>query len=144
MNKQPNILVVDDEEGTCDSLYYILKDEGYEITTKKSGEEALKSMQYVDFDIVLTDIRMENMDGIQLLDNIKSSSPKTEVILITASPSLETSLPAARKGAFSYITKPINVEQLNHTIKKALEWRELVKENEALKKQIELMKKKPI
>ena len=136
------IIIVDDEPGTCNSLYYILKDEGYEVTTSQSGEAALKSFKNIYFDVLITDVRMEKLSGIELLEQIRIMYPKTEVILITALPSLETSLPAIRVGAFAYITKPISVEQLKITVKKALERKALLEENEKLKEQIDKLKQK--
>ena len=104
------ILVVDDERGTRESLRMILKDK-YEVTTFESPEEVLKDPP-LKVDVIFSDIKMLNMNGIDFLKEIKSLKPEVEVIMITAYPSFSTTLEALRCGAFDYIIKPFNKDDI--------------------------------
>ena len=118
---QPNILVVDDEEVAVRNLEHILKRENYSVQTASSGAEALRKIDMSRFDVVLTDIRMGKMDGIELLERIRIGYPETRVIVLTAYASIESALEAIRKGAFDYITKPFNLDEVRSAVKKAVE-----------------------
>ena len=130
------ILVVDDEDLIRESLSYILRKEGYIVTEARNGAEALKEIELTKFDICITDIEMPKMRGIELLEKISSVSPETFVIIITAYASIETAINALRKGAFDYIIKPIEFDDLILRINKLLDYKNLVLENSLLRKEI--------
>src|SRR3989338_10248786 len=116
--QQYKILIVDDEPLIRESLYEILRIEGYRVQMASSGEDALRVLNKSDFDIVVTDFKLPKMNGIELLENIKKEKSKTEVILITGYGSIETAVEAMKKGAFDYITKPINDSEIKIIISK--------------------------
>lgn len=130
------IMVVDDEPDICKALDFLLRKEGYEVITANSGEEALEKLQNTTFDIVITDLKMGKMDGMELLTKIRETSPETATIMMTAFSSIESAVEAMKRGASDYIVKPFLNEEIKITIKKILEQRKLVKENLALKQQI--------
>ncbi|MCP4647362.1 MAG: response regulator, partial [bacterium] len=99
------ILVVDDEESMCQYLSILLQKEGYDVQTANSGTSALKVMESGPVDLVMTDIQMPKMDGIELLKSIKKSEPTTPVIIMTAYASEQSAIDAVNLGAFSYLQK---------------------------------------
>jgi len=105
-DRKARILVSDDEEAIRGSVSTLLKEEGYDVTTVLSGEEALRLLAEEDYDLVLTDIRMAGMNGIELLKEVKRLHPGTEVIIMTSYASLETAVLALRSGAYDYLIKP--------------------------------------
>lgn len=115
-----NILVVDDEKAQREILEMILTTEGYAVTTASSGEAALKFVREHHFDLVLTDLKMTGMDGIELLGKLLGLESSIIVILLTAHGSVETTKEAMRRGAFDYLEKPYDREQLLATIRRAL------------------------
>lgn len=114
------ILVVDDEEGARELFYTILTDEGYSITLANNGEEALGIFKNDGFDLVITDIKMPVMDGLQLLQEIRKLGSKTDVIMVTAYGEVESYLKAMSLGAAEYINKPIRVKELKRIVHKVL------------------------
>ena len=131
--KNYQILIVDDEPLIRKSLYEILRIDGYRVQMAASGEEALDILEKNEIDIVVTDFKLPKISGLQLLQEIKSRTPKAEVILITGYGSIESAVEAMKKGAFDYITKPINDAEIKITIGKILEKRKLIDENESLR-----------
>jgi two-component system NtrC family response regulator len=130
------ILVVDDDASLRRVLEYNLAEEGYEVTAAGSGEEALSLLERERFDLVVTDIKMPGMDGMDLLRRVKDSSPDTQVVMITAFGTIEMAVEAMKAGAFEYITKPFNRDELKLTARKALRFRTLETENLRLKKEV--------
>jgi len=130
---EDKILVVDDEQSMREFLDIMLKKEGYKVSLASNGEEVLKYIDKDIFDLVLLDIRMPKMDGIAVLKKIKSTSPETVVIMITAYASADTAIKAMKEGAYDYITKPFKVDEIKLIIKNALEKKHLQKENVLLK-----------
>lgn len=128
MNK---ILIVDDELNMRLVLQAMLKKEGYDVTTASDGLEALKILKSGQMDIVVTDLKMPKLDGMGLLDRIIRDDPSTPVIIITAHGTIATAVDALKKGAFDYITKPFEQDELKHVIQKAVKTRRL-DEDEAL------------
>jgi len=128
MNK---ILIVDDELNMRLVLQAMLKKEGYDVTTASDGLEALKILKSGQMDIVVTDLKMPKLDGMGLLDRIIRDYPSTPVIIITAHGTIATAVDALKKGAFDYITKPFEQDELKHVIQKAVKTRRL-DEDEAL------------
>ncbi len=115
------VLVVDDEEIARTNLGYILRKEGHQVATAANGLEALEKVKAQEFDIILTDLKMEKMDGIQLLESVKQVSPRTEIIMVTGYPSVGTAVDALKKGAAHYLSKPIKLEELRATVRDIVE-----------------------
>jgi two-component system response regulator (stage 0 sporulation protein F) len=114
------ILVVDDEEGARELFNTILTDEGYEVSLASGGEEALAQFKSNPFNLVITDIKMPVMDGLQLLQEIRKIGSKTDVIMVTAYGEVESYLKAMSLGAAEYINKPIRIKELNRIVHKVL------------------------
>ena len=114
------ILVVDDEEGARDLFNTILTDEGYEVSLANGGEEALGLFKSNPFNLVITDIKMPVMDGLQLLQEIRKMGSKTDVIMVTAYGEVESYLKAMSLGAAEYINKPIRIKELKQIVHKVL------------------------
>jgi two-component system response regulator PilR (NtrC family) len=131
-----HIIVADDQQSMREVLDILLRKEGYQVSTASNGEEVLKLVEKDIFDLVLMDIRMPKMDGISALKRIKNLSPETIVIMITAYASTDTAIQAMKEGAYDYITKPFNNEEIKLIIKNALEKKSLQKENLLLKKAV--------
>jgi ATP-dependent Lon protease len=121
MNKKPHILVVDDEEIARNNIEHILKKENYHVVTVANGIEAVEKLETSVFDVVLTDLKMEKVDGIGVLEKVKGKYPDTQVIMITAYAAVDTAIEAIKKGAFHYIAKPFRLEEVRTTVKQALE-----------------------
>jgi len=136
MNEHIKILVVDDETPSREALGLLLKSAGFEITGAATGHEAFELLTAGSFDIVITDLFLADLNGIDILKRVKALSPAMEVILITGHASAETAVRAMKEGAFDYITKPLNLDELRMIIDKALEKRRLLSENVYLKKQL--------
>ena len=115
------VLVVDDEEIARTNLGYILRKEGHQVATAANGLEALEKVKAQEFDIILTDLKMEKMDGIQLLESVKQVSPHTEIIMVTGYPTVGTAVDALKKGAAHYLSKPIKLEELRATVREIVE-----------------------
>jgi DNA-binding NtrC family response regulator len=114
------ILVVDDEEGARELFFTILSDEGYDIILANNGEEALARFKGEAYDLVITDIKMPVMDGLQLLQEIRKTGSKTDVIMVTAYGEVESYLKAMSLGAAEYINKPIRIKELKRIVHKVL------------------------
>ena len=114
------ILVVDDEEGARELFNTILTDEGYEVSLASGGEEALAQFKSNPFNLVITDIKMPVMDGLQLLQEIRKIGSKTDVIMVTAYGEVESYLKAMSLGAAEYINKPIRIKELKRIVHKVL------------------------
>lgn len=133
MSVCPNILIVDDEANTRKGLAQFLESLDYDVFTASDGEEGWKLYQEEKPDLVLTDIRMPGLTGTQLLEKIRAVNPHALVILLTAYGSVEDAVKAMKNGAFYYLTKPVNLEELEFLIKKALASLTLEEENRELK-----------
>jgi DNA-binding response OmpR family regulator len=114
------ILVVDDEHHLLELLIRILGKRGFEVTTAPSGPEGLSLLEQRSFDLALLDIRMEPMNGIHLLEELKARQPGIKVVMMTAYPTNETRSRALEKGAADYLTKPIDLQELVKTIDRVL------------------------
>jgi DNA-binding NtrC family response regulator len=131
-----HLLVVDDDPVTIDLLKEVLSKEGYEVSTALSGEEAIAQGMDHSFDIIITDVRMGEKDGMEVLRFFKKNTPDTTVIMITAFGSIETAIEAIREGAYDYISKPFKLEEIKFTIRRALEQRRLVQENKHYRREL--------
>ncbi len=130
------ILVVDDEPLQREILKTILDDAGYETYTAASGEEALKIQKKYNPEVLLTDLKMKGMDGIELLESILLDSYAPTMIIMTAHGTITSAVEAIKKGAFDYLTKPLNKDSLLLTVQRAVERSELMKENRQLHKEL--------
>jgi len=132
----PRILIVDDEPNIRQGLAEALEGQGYEIEQAASGETALERLSLTSFDLVLADLVMEGMDGIELLQEVNRLRPQTEVVIITAHGTIETAVKALKEGAYDYLTKPINVKRFRSYVHNILRAQELVEENRLLREQL--------
>jgi two-component system response regulator AtoC len=131
------ILIVDDEQSQREMLAGFLQKEGYYVSTADSGESALKLCENEYFEIALVDLKMPGMDGIELLERLKKVIPDIGVIVMTAYGSVESAVGAMKKGAFHYVNKPLDLEELKLNIKKALENQKILAENRFLREEFE-------
>ena len=136
MSTERKILVVDDETGILDTLRILLRANGYEVVSAVSGREAVEMLPSALPDIVLTDIRMPGMTGLEVMAQAHEVDPETAVILMTAQASLQTAVRAVNEGAYYYLQKPFANEELLAICRRAAETRQLRVENKALKKEI--------
>ena len=130
------ILIVDDDSDMRNLLRDILEDQSYRVVLAQDGEEALKKLNTDQFCIVLTDLRMKGMDGLQLLRKVTKSHQECNFIMMTAFGTVETAVEAMKEGAFDYLTKPIKTEELLVTVDKALREALLRREVEQLRQQV--------
>jgi DNA-binding NtrC family response regulator len=137
MKNKIKLLIVDDEKIAVKNLEYILKKEGYEIKTTLNGRNALKLLSGYEFDIVLTDLKMNRVDGMQILKRCKESNPDLEVIMITGYATVETAIEAMKHGAYHYIAKPFNLDEVRKVVREASEKVRLKKENRQLRESLE-------
>lgn len=127
------ILIAEDEQITLKHLIYALEKEGYTVSGVADGAAAMERLKEEHFDVVITDIKMPGMDGITLLERIKNEWPETEVIIITGFGSIDSAVEAMKRGAFDYITKPFNLDELILKIRKIFEKKSLENQNIALR-----------
>lgn len=136
MKERTKILLIDDEETGREALTLLLKAAGHAVKSAGAGSEAFQTLTRDTFDIVITDLFLPDASGIDILKKVKEDAPLTEVILITGHASAETAVKAMKEGAFDYITKPLNFDELKIIIGKAVEKRQLLSENVYLRKQL--------
>jgi DNA-binding NtrC family response regulator len=137
MSEQPKILIVDDEQIVRESLTNWLKEENYQVEAAENGPLALEKIRQVPFQVVLLDLKMPGMDGLQVLTEIKKEFPDIEVIIMTAYGSVNTAVEAIKAGAYDYIVKPFDPEEVALLIKKILEHKNLILENILLRQKLE-------
>ena len=131
------VLIVDDEKNYPPILSAVLEEEGFETLTAFSGEEALSVLKNSDVDLVLTDMKMPSLDGIELLERIKEKDPGLPVIMMTAHGTVEKAVEAMQKGAYNYILKPFDNERLVIYVNKAVQMYRVIKENRRLRETVE-------
>ncbi|HEX9948976.1 MAG TPA: sigma-54 dependent transcriptional regulator [Thermodesulfobacteriota bacterium] len=132
------ILVVDDEPSMRTTLSILLKREGYRVSLAESGAEALPMLAPGEYDMILTDLKMEGMDGIELLRHIKAVDPQAEVLIFTAYGTIASAVEAMKLGAYDYIGKPFDEEELLLKVARALERKALVREVQALRQELQV------
>lgn len=132
-----SILVVDDEKAQRDILETILSREGYRAVVASSGHDALEELQRDEFDLVLTDLKMQGMSGMELLEKVLEENPQQCVIIMTAHGTIDSAVEATRKGAFNYLEKPLDREHLLFTLQRACEHVALLRENSALHRKLD-------
>ena len=124
MNKIPRILVVDDDDTIRTTMKAILQDEGYTVDLASSAKEAIQKSQQNNYNVALLDIRLPDMEGVELLKLLKDGVPRTRKIMVTGYPSLQNAISALNKNADAYLLKPVDVEKLLNTVKQQLEAQE--------------------
>ena len=137
MKSKGSILIVDDEKGQRDILSLILKKENYDVVDVPSVREALEQLEKREFDLIMTDLQMQGQNGLDLLEKVLADDPQQCIIMMTAHGSVDTAVEAMRKGAFHYLEKPLEREDLVLTLLRAFERIGLVRENRVLQKRIE-------
>lgn len=120
LQRKPRLMVVDDEEIARTNLQHILEKEGYEVATATNGVEALEQMNSAGFELVLTDLRMLELGGMELLERIKSRHVDTEVVIVTGYASVDSALESVQKGAYHYLSKPLKIDEVRTIVKQAL------------------------
>jgi DNA-binding NtrC family response regulator len=136
MAKKISILIVDDEESVRDSLFNWFMEDGYRVECAENAKKALSILESGSFDIILADIKMPGMDGLEMLRRIKLLKSDSIVIVMTAFATVDTAVQALKDGAFDYITKPFDPDDLSHLIRNATKQISLAEENENLKKKV--------
>jgi two-component system response regulator HydG len=134
MKRQHSILVIDDEEQMLDSLRLNLQQTGYTVTTAASGQEGIGLFDAGTFQLVLCDLQLPDMPGLEVLKKLKEMQPATEVIIISAYGSVENAVEATKAGAFHFVEKPFEFDELQLLIERALERQELIEESEGLRR----------
>jgi two-component system response regulator HydG len=133
---KPSLLIVDDEQVVRDSLVHWFTEEGYRVEAAATAAEALARLASGDVDLIIADIRMPGMDGLELLEKIQSEQLDTAVIIMTGYASVESAVRALKHGAFDYITKPFDPDDLSVVVRNALEQQRLKRENRMLREQL--------
>lgn len=136
MSTKITALVVDDDRTACRLLQEIMAKEGYEVEAAESGREALEKAEITVFDVALSDVRMPDLDGLEVLRALKRLSPETIVIMMTAFGSIETAIEAIKEGAYDYISKPFKLDEVKLTVRRALEHKRLLKENTRFRQEL--------
>jgi DNA-binding NtrC family response regulator len=136
MKPYSQILVIDDDPSNREAISLLLINTGYQVQSAASGEEALELLQNNSFDVILTDLFLPGISGIDILKKVKEDAPASSVILITGKASAETAVEAMKSGAFDYLTKPLHFERLKVVIAKSLEKTQLLSENLYLRQQL--------
>lgn len=131
------ILIVDDEKGQREILDIILKKEGYQVTAVAGAREALERLEGDEYDIILTDLKMQGISGMDLLQQVLDENPQQCIIIMTAHGTIDSAVEAMKKGAFDYLEKPLERETLLLTLRRAFERLDLLRENRRLQKQLE-------
>ncbi|MCY2995345.1 MAG: sigma-54 dependent transcriptional regulator [Planctomycetota bacterium] len=132
-----SILIVDDEFSVRDSLYHWFRKDGFDVKAVENAAEALQAIQDRQYQVVLLDIRMPGMDGMELQKHIQRIDPQAIVIMLTAFASVDTAVQALKQGAFDYVTKPVDPDELSHLVLRALEQQRLRQENTQLRETID-------
>lgn len=140
VQERPRVLVVDDEKFIRDILADFLGMEGYEVRTAEDGVAALQEMQRHPYDVVISDLKMPKMGGIELLDEIARRTPNVLTVIMTGFGTVETAIDAMKRGAYDYVLKPFKVEEVVHIIQRALEKQRLSAENLRLREAVSLYK----
>src|SRR2546423_1944417 len=133
---QRSILVADDDASIRSLLKQLLSDEGYSVSEAATGSEVVESVKAQSPDLVIMDVRMPELDGIEALQKVKTSSPRTSVLIMTAFGTSNAAIKAMELGAFEYITKPFELDKISYTVKRAFQYQDLTQEVEVLRDEI--------
>jgi DNA-binding NtrC family response regulator len=124
LDRNTKVLIVDDDENIRNTMKAILEDEGYSVDLAATGNEAIEKTQNTAYNIALLDIRLPDMEGVELLKLMKEATPRTRKIMVTGYPSMQNAITALNKNADAYLIKPVNVEKLLNTVKEQLQLQE--------------------
>src|ERR1043165_462877 len=139
MNGPPErVLIVDDEEHVCALFQRILQKDGYEVECAANGEEGLALLERRPFDLVITDLKMPGMDGMELLKRGRALRPATTFVMLTAFGTVQNAVEAMKEGAYDYLVKPVDTDEIKMVAAKALELQRLTREVERLRSQLDL------
>ena len=130
------VLIVDDEATAVENLAHVCRKQGHEVTTRTSGAGAIEALERGRFDVVLTDLQMDKVDGMDVLRRARELDPETAVVLITGFATLDSAVTAMKEGAFHYIAKPFRLDEVREVVRNALELVRLKRENRALREQL--------
>ncbi len=136
MSDKKRILLIDNEEGLCRMMEAVLRDNGFAVKAHTRSFEAVEEFRAGEWDLVVTDIKMPGMDGLEVLQKVKGKDPTIPVIMITAYATVEMSIQALRKGAYDMLTKPFEPEELLYRVKNALSHTRLLEENKELREEL--------
>lgn len=136
MSEEIDFLIVDEDEGICDTLADIFQEKGCQAETAGTGQEAVEKARRDPFQVTLLDIRLPDISGIEVLKGLKAMDPETAVIMITGWASLENSIEALNEGAYAYVVKPFNMDEVIATVDRALERQRLIPENNRVLKEL--------
>ena len=142
MNQVPAILIVDDEPKKCRSLTAILRNYGYQAAYATSGDSVLENVGRRNIDLILSDIHMPGLDGFELLEKILTKMPGTPVIMMTGDASVDSAVKALRNGAYDYLKKPFEPEELLKTVENALQQKLLIKRTRILDHRLKLSERR--
>ena len=127
-----NLLIVEDDTSVRDFCVRLLRMHGYQVAAAENGRAALERLREAQYDLVFTDLQMPEMGGIELLYELRQHYPETDAIVFTAHATVETARQALKLGAFDYLTKPVTVDDLERTVRRAMEWRRVRQEKQRL------------
>lgn len=130
------ILIVEDDEGLRKGLEEMMREEGYEVVAVENGKLALQKLKEEDFDVILTDLVMPEISGMDLLTEVKRIKPEVKVIIITAFATIDSAVEAIKKGASDYIEKPFKINEVQNTVRKVLEEAKFERQSKSLKGRI--------
>jgi two-component system response regulator HydG len=133
----PTLLIVDDDSSNLESLQKVFDSEGYRVLTASGGKDALETVRKQRVDVILTDLMMPDMDGLDLLRSVKTVSPESEVVLMTAYGTVERAVTAMKQGAYDFVTKPFKKIQITRGVRRAMEKQVLLRENRTLRNRLE-------
>ncbi len=132
-----SIMIVDDEKNTREGLRWALESTGADIFLAEDGEQALIKLGNIPVDLVVSDLKMPKMDGMELLDHLREEFPETDFVMLTGHGTVETAVNAMKKGAFDYLIKPVNIDELKLLVDRSFEQRALKQENERLRRAVD-------
>ncbi|MEE8576430.1 MAG: response regulator, partial [candidate division Zixibacteria bacterium] len=130
------ILVIDDEDSMCNFMEIMLSKEGYSVDTTNSAKDGVGLLRKNSYDLVIADLNMPEMSGIEVLKEVRSFKNDQDLIVMTAYASVDTAIDAMKHGAVDYITKPFKIDEIKLVIEKSISRKQLIKENHTLKKQL--------
>lgn len=142
MEDNIKILIVDDEPAMRDGLADVLEEKGYRVSTAENGYEALERAKRIPFDLIIADLRMPGLSGLEMVENLRQINPDIVIVAMTAYGAAGDGAEAMRRGAFDYIAKPFTMEEMDRLIEKATQWRELCREKRQLSEELERTKER--
>jgi PAS domain S-box-containing protein len=142
MKERPEVFIVDDEKRMCESLKYLLEHRGFNVAIATSGKDALDEIAIKNFDLFLVDVCIPDLDGFYLMERIFSRSPDAFVVMMTGDASIDSAVKALKKGAYDYLKKPFEPEDLEKTIKNALRQKKLLEENRSMQNRLRISERR--